>query len=59
MGIGSRLTKLIEANGTNPNELAKKVGVSAQTIFDLYFRYGNYFIILLTIYFSNIFSKKY
>ena len=32
MGIGSRLTKLIEANGTNPNELAKKVGVSAQTI---------------------------
>lgn len=35
MGIGSRLTKLIEANGTNPNELAKKVGVSAQTIYSM------------------------
>ena len=24
MGIGTKLSELIEANGTNPNELAKK-----------------------------------
>ena len=35
MGIGSKLSKLIEANNTNPNELARKVGVSPQTIFSI------------------------
>ncbi len=35
MGIGSRLAKLIEANNTNPNELAKRVGVPAQTIYSM------------------------
>ena len=35
MGIGSKLSKLIEANNTNPNELARKVGVSPQTIYSI------------------------
>nr|DAJ71488.1 MAG TPA: helix-turn-helix domain protein [Caudoviricetes sp.] len=35
MGIGSKLAKLIEANGTNANELAKRVGVSPQTIYSI------------------------
>lgn len=35
MGIGSKLAKLIEANGTNANELAKRVGVSTQTIYSI------------------------
>lgn len=35
MGIGNKLSKLIEANNTNPNELAKKVGVSPQTIYSI------------------------
>lgn len=35
MGIGSKLSQLLEANGTNPSELAKKVGVSPQTIYSI------------------------
>lgn len=35
MGIGSKLSKLIEANNANPNELARKVGVSPQTIYSI------------------------
>lgn len=35
MGIGSKLSNLLEANGTNANELAKKIGVSPQTIYSI------------------------
>lgn len=35
MGIGSKLSKLLEKKDTNPNELAKQVGVSAQTIYSI------------------------
>ena len=35
MGIGTKLSKLIEMNKTNPSELAKKVGVSPQTIYSI------------------------
>ena len=35
MGIGRRLSELMEANGTNANELAKKLGVSPQTIYSI------------------------
>jgi transcriptional regulator with XRE-family HTH domain len=35
MGIGSKLSKLLEANGTNANELAKKIGVPPQTIYSI------------------------
>ena len=35
MGIGSKLSELMEANGTNANELAKKIGVSPQTIYSI------------------------
>ncbi len=35
MGIGSKLSILLEKNDTNPNELAKQVGVSAQTIYSI------------------------
>ena len=35
MGIGSKLAELIRANNTNPSELAKKVGVSPQTIYSI------------------------
>lgn len=35
MGIGSKLATLLEKNNTNPNELAKQVGVSAQTIYSI------------------------
>ena len=35
MGIGTKLSELIEANGTNPNELAKKVGVAPTTIYSI------------------------
>lgn len=35
MGIGTKLSELIEANGTNPNELAKKIGVAPTTIYSI------------------------
>ena len=35
MGIGSKLSKLLEKKDTNPNELAKQVGVSPQTIYSI------------------------
>lgn len=35
MGIGTKLSELMEANGTNANELAKKIGVSPQTIYSM------------------------
>lgn len=35
MGIGSKLTKLLEANNTNANELATKIDVSPQTIYSI------------------------
>lgn len=35
MGIGNKLSTLLEKNNTNPNELAKQVGVSAQTIYSI------------------------
>ena len=35
MGIGSKLSKLLELNGTNANELANKIGVSPQTIYSI------------------------
>lgn len=35
MGIGSKLSKLLEANNTNANELANKIGVSPQTIYSM------------------------
>lgn len=35
MGIGAKLTTLMEVNGTNANELAKKIGVSPQTIYSI------------------------
>lgn len=35
MGIGSKLSKLIEVNDTNANELANKIGVSPQTIYSI------------------------
>lgn len=35
MGIGSKLSELMEANHTNANELAKKLDVSPQTIYSL------------------------
>lgn len=35
MGIGNRLSVLLEKRETNPNELAKKVGVSPQTIYSI------------------------
>ena len=35
MGIGSKLSKLLEVNGTNANELANKIGVSPQTIYSI------------------------
>ncbi len=35
MGIGSKLEKLLDTNNMNANELAKKVGVSPQTIYSI------------------------
>lgn len=35
MGIGSKLAVLLDQKETNPNELAKKVGVSPQTIYSI------------------------
>lgn len=35
MGIGSKLSQLLDTNNTNPSELAKKVGVSPQTIYSI------------------------
>lgn len=35
MGIGSKLQKLLDANNTNANELAKKIEVSPQTIYSM------------------------
>lgn len=35
MGIGNKLSILLEKKNTNPNELAKQVGVSAQTIYSI------------------------
>ena len=35
MGIGSKLQELLDENGTNANELAKKVNVSPQTIYSM------------------------
>lgn len=35
MGIGSKLSKLLDANGSNANELANKIGVSPQTIYSM------------------------
>lgn len=35
MGIGTKLSELIEANNTNPNELAKKIGVAPTTIYSI------------------------
>lgn len=35
MGIGSKLSDLMDARGTNANELAKKIGVSPQTIYSI------------------------
>lgn len=35
MGIGNKLSKLLEINGTNANELANKIGVSPQTIYSM------------------------
>lgn len=35
MGIGNKLSVLLEKRETNPNELAKKVGVSPQTIYSI------------------------
>lgn len=35
MGIGSKLSKLMDMNGTNANELARKIGVSPQTIYSI------------------------
>lgn len=35
MGIGSKLDMLLKEQGSNPNELAAKIGVSAQTIYSM------------------------
>ena len=35
MGIGAKLDKLLKERGSNPNELAAKIGVSAQTIYSM------------------------
>ena len=35
MGIGNKLTKLLNATGTNANELANKIDVSPQTIYSM------------------------
>lgn len=35
MGIGSKLSALLEKNNTNPNELAKNVGVAPTTIYSI------------------------
>lgn len=35
MGIGTKLSTLMDSNNTNANELAKKVGVSPQTIYSI------------------------
>lgn len=35
MGIGSKLSKLMDMNGTNANELARKINVSPQTIYSI------------------------
>ncbi len=35
MGIGIKLSKLLDSNGTNANELANKIGVSPQTIYSM------------------------
>ncbi len=35
MGIGSKLDMLLKEQGSNPNELAAKIGISAQTIYSM------------------------
>ena len=35
MGIGAKLDKLLKERGSNPNELALKIGVSAQTLYSM------------------------
>lgn len=35
MGIGNKLAKLLEANETNANELARQIDVSPQTIYSI------------------------
>lgn len=35
MGIGNKLSKLLELNNMNPNELARKVGVAPTTIYSM------------------------
>lgn len=41
MGIGVKLTELMEIKQTNASELAKKIGVSKQTIYSLIKRDSN------------------
>ena len=35
MGIGKKLSELIEQKGTNPNELADRVGITPSTIYSI------------------------
>lgn len=35
MGIGKKLDSLMKKQGTNANELAQKIGISAQTIYSM------------------------
>lgn len=35
MGIGTKLTELMDIHQTNANELARKVGISPQTIYSM------------------------
>ena len=35
MGIGAKLDSLLKLQGSNPNELAQKINVPAQTIYSM------------------------
>lgn len=58
MGIGSKLSELIEMNNTNPSELAKRVGVSPQTIYSIIKRDSKKADIEVLIKIADIFGVK-
>jgi Predicted transcriptional regulators len=58
MGIGSKLSRLMEENGTNANELANKVDVPAQTIYSIIKRDSKKADIEVLFRIANIFGVK-
>lgn len=58
MGLGSKLSELMEQSGTNANELARRVGVSPQTIYSIIKRDNKKIDIEVLLKIANIFGVK-